>query len=151
MNLRGRSKRAFGAVVEFGQPVPVVFDYLGDPRNRPEWQSSLLSVTLKERTAPHVGMRWTETTVIGVRPRMEITTLDPLTTWSERGSWHGVVADLTLRFADTPDGCRVKAEGVIRGGGAWRVPVVASGVVASRAIGADLRRATRILADRGPR
>ena len=32
-------------------PPEVVFAYLADPRNRPEWQSSLLSVTLRDRGA----------------------------------------------------------------------------------------------------
>lgn len=147
------STREFGAVVEFDAPVETVYDYLGDPRNRPEWQPSLLSVTLKERTAPYVGMRWQETTVVGVRPRMEITHLEPGERWSEHGTWHGISADLTLRFSAIPataqgaGRCRVRAEGVIHGSGVWRVPTAVAGRLGSGAIGGDLRRAARLLAD----
>lgn len=148
------STREFGAVVEFAAPIETVFDYLGDPRNRPEWQSSLLSVTLKERTEPHVGMRWRETTVVGVRPRMEITHLEPSQRWSEHGTWQGISADLTLRFSTVPATtpgirrCRVRAEGIVHGSGLWRVPAIVAGRLGSGAIGADLRRAARIVADR---
>lgn len=142
------STREFGAVVPFAAPIEVVFDYLGDPRHRPQWQSSLLSVTVSERTEPHVGLRWRETTAVGVRPRMEITHLDPCERWSERGVWHGVTADLTLRFAESSDGCTVRAEGVIHGSGLWRVPTLVAGRLGSSAIRSDLRRAARLLADR---
>lgn len=148
------STREFGAVVEFEAPVDSVFDYLSDPRNRPEWQSSLLSVSLAERADPYVGMRWRETTVVGVRPRMEITDLEPCQRWSEHGWWQGISADLTLRFSAIPattqntGGCRVRAEGRIHGSGLWRVPAVVAGRLGSVAIGADLRRAARIVADR---
>ena len=38
------------------------FTYLVDPRNRPEWQASLLSVRLDERDAePAVGLTWRDT------------------------------------------------------------------------------------------
>lgn len=152
------STREFGAVVEFAAPVRTVFDYLGDPRNRPEWQSSLLSVNMTESTDPYVGMRWKETTVVGVRPQMEITALEPGELWGENGTWHGISADLTLRFTEIDDvtggssaepGCRVRAEGVIHGSGLWRVPTVVAGRLGSGAIRADLRRAARLLA--GPK
>ena len=35
-------------------PPETVFRYLVDPRNRPEWQASLLSVTLRDRGEPTV-------------------------------------------------------------------------------------------------
>lgn len=143
--MRGRE---FGAVVDFGRPVDTVFGYLADPRNRPEWQSSLIAVTLKERAAPYVGMRWRETTVVGVRPRLEITRLEPGATWSERGTWHGVEADLTLRFSPTDEGCRVRAEGLVRGAGPWAPPATLAGRLASAAIRSDLRRASRVLEQR---
>lgn len=143
------TNRRFSAVVDFDLPVNAVFEYLGDPRNRPEWQSSLMSVTLKERTEPYVGMRWTETTMVGVRPRMEITEIDPPTTWSEHGRWRGVSADLTLRFAEIPRGCQVTAEGLVVASGVYSLAAIAAGRLASSAIRSDLRRAARILAGRG--
>ena len=132
-------------------PPRTAYTYLADPRNRPEWQSSLLSVTLRERSEPYAGMRWRETTVVGVRPRMEIVEMAPYRLWTERGTWHGVTAVLTLRFTAVGEGCRVRATGEVTGSGAWSLAALSSGWLASSAIGADLRRASRILSDRGLR
>jgi hypothetical protein len=104
-----------------------------------------LSVTLPDRGEPKVGMRWRETTVVGVRPRMEITELQPFKLWSERGSWRGVSADLTLRFTAIGSGCRVTAHGRVSGDGAWGMAARASGRLAGMAIRHDLLRAGEIL------
>ena len=128
----------------------MAFDYLGDPRNRPEWQSSLLSVTLPDRAEePHLGMVWRETTMVGVRPRMEITRFERPHVWTERGWWHGVEATLELSFEDRHSGCRVIAEGEISGRHVFAVPAAVAGRLAGLAIGADLRKAARILSRRG--
>ena len=127
----------------------MAFDYLGDPRNRPEWQSSLLSVTLGDRDeAPHLGQKWRETTMVGVRPRMEITRFERPTVWTEVGRWQGVEATLELAFEERNAGCRVVAEGVISGRGPYAVPAAVAGRLAGLAIGADLRKAARIMARR---
>lgn len=146
----------FTATVDFDQPVEVVFDYLADPKNRPAWQASLLSVRLPRRdSTPAVGLRWRETTVVGVRPRMEITVLERPTRWAERGTWAGVSASLALGFgAADPDrgddrgsdrGSVVTASGLVSGRGPWSVPARLGGTLAGRAIAFDLRRANRIL------
>lgn len=140
------SPRAFRAGVDIAVPPAVAFDYLGDPRNRPEWQSSLLSVTLRDRSAePHLAMAWRETTMVGVRPRMEITRFERPDVWAERGSWRGVEATLVLRFEERTAGCRVVADGSIGGRGAYAVPAALAGRLAGLAIGADLRKAAKIL------
>ena len=124
-----------------------MFAYLADPRNRPEWQSSLLSVTLRDRTAtePHVGMRWRDNTMAGVRPAMEITRLEPDSVWAESGRWLGIRAELTMRFDRTTTGCRVRADGTLSGSGPWAAPVAVAGRLAGPAIGHDLRRVGDIL------
>ena len=124
----------------------MAFDYLGDPRNRPEWQSSLLSVTLVDRDdEPHLGMTWRETTMVGVRPRMEITgssgprcgpSAAPGTASRRRWCWPSTSA--TAR-------CRVVADGEISGRGVYAAPAAVAGRLAGLAIGADLRKAARIL------
>ena len=90
-------------------------------------------------------MRWRETTVVGVRPRLEITELQPFKLWSEHGTWRGVSADLTLRFTAIASGCRVTATGRVAGDGPWSVAARASGRLAGRAIRHDLLRAGEIL------
>ena len=122
-----------------------MFRYLADPRNRPEWQASLLSVTMPDRGEPRIGMRWRETTVVGVRPRMEITELAPFKLWTEHGEWRGVSADLSMRFTAITSGCRVTANGRVSGEGAWAVAARASGRLAGMAIRHDLLRAGEIL------
>ncbi|UUZ61533.1 SRPBCC family protein [Nocardioides sp. B-3] len=124
----------------------MAFDYLGDPRNRPEWQSSLLSVTLADRDAePHLGMTWRETTMVGVRPRLEITRFEWPSFWSEEGRWQGIEAKLALAFEERSSGCRVVAEGEISGRHVYAAPAVLAGRLAGPAVGADLRKAARIL------
>jgi len=126
-------------------PVEVAYAYLSDPRNRPEWQSSLRSVTVPADEEPRLGQRWQETTSVGVRPQMEITEMDPPLVWAERGWWRGVSATLTLGFARTPRGCRVDISGDVGGRGAWAVPAMVAGRLAGIAVAADVRKAGKIL------
>ena len=126
----------------------MAFRYLCDPRNRPEWQSSLRSVDVPADEEPHQGQAWSETTSVGVRPRMETTELAPYRVWTERGRWRGVTATLSLHFTDVVGGCRVRADGEVTGTGIWALPAGAAGLLASPAIAADLRKAGRILAER---
>ncbi|GAA1915426.1 hypothetical protein GCM10009797_06480 [Nocardioides hwasunensis] len=97
---------------------------------------------------PHLGQAWRETTAVGVRPHMETIELTPFRVWTERGSWRGVSATLALHFTDRAAGCRVRAEGEVTGRGVWVVASTAAGLLAGKAIAADLRKAGRILASR---
>jgi Polyketide cyclase / dehydrase and lipid transport len=94
--------------VAFPVSSEVAFDYLADPRRRPEWQSSLARVEDVDGE-PRVGQTWTDVTRPGLRPRMETTELDRPRRWSERGTWRGITATLTLEFAETATGCDVTA------------------------------------------
>lgn len=142
--------RPIAAAVDMPVPAEVAFRYLCDPRHRPEWQSSLRSVDVAADEEPHLGQAWVETTAVGVRPHMETIELTPFKVWTERGRWRGVTATLALHFTDTPGGCRVRAEGDVSGRGAWAVPATVAGLLASAAIAADLRKASRILSRRTP-
>jgi hypothetical protein len=95
-------------VVAFPVPREVAFDYLADPRNRPEWQSSLARVEDVDGE-PRVGQTWVDVTRPRLRPRMETTELDRPRRWTERGTWRGITATLTLDFDETPTGCDVTA------------------------------------------
>ena len=86
---RGDVLTAVRATVELPVPVEVVFDYLSDPRNRPEWQASLRSVTVPAGEEPHLGQRWQETTAVGVRPRLEIIEMDRPHVWTEAAGGAG--------------------------------------------------------------
>ena len=97
---------------------------------------------------PHLGQAWSELTAVGVRPHLVVTEFVPFRVWAESGAWRGVRADLRLRFTALASGCRVDAEGEVSGSGPYAVAAAVSGVVAGRAIAADLRKAGRLIAAR---
>ena len=121
-----------------------VFDYLADPRNRPEWQSSLRRVS-SVVGEPGVGQTWVDETRLGIEPRMRTTAYDRPARWSESGTWRFVRAELTLELAEVAGGCavdyafRIHVLGPIGAAASW---------VSRPAVAADLRRAARILSSR---
>jgi hypothetical protein len=121
--------------VAFPVPSEVAFDYLADPHNRADWQSSLARVEDVDGV-PRVGQTWTDVTRPGLRPRMETTVLDRPHRWAERGTWRGITATLTLDFADTATGCDVTASFEIAR--LLRAPAL-------RAVRSDLRHAASTL------
>jgi uncharacterized protein YndB with AHSA1/START domain len=136
--------RTVGGRVDFGVPREVAFDYLVDPRHRPEWQSSLRRVSTIDGE-PRVGQTWVDETKPGLAPRMRTTELDRPSHWSESGTWRFVRADLTLDLSEAPGGCTVAYRFRIHALG----PVgLALSALSGPAVGADLRRAARILAER---
>jgi len=135
--------------VAFPVAAEVAYDYLVDPANRAEWQSSLR--TVEDVVGPDgvVGQSWTDVTVPGLRPRMELTEATRPHRWSERGTWRSVEAELTLTFSpDGPDACRVGVSMHLRAGGLLGLPVRVVDRVAPAAVASDLRRAARILGRR---
>lgn len=130
--------------VAFPVPREVAFDYLADPVNRPAWQSSLARVEDVDGEV-RVGQTWIDVTTPGLRPRMETTELDRPRRWSERGTWRGFDAVLTLDFTATASGCDVTATMRVTGRGIATIPARVLGVVAPRAVRADLRRAASAL------
>lgn len=137
--------RDFGGRVEFAVPRDVAFDYLVDPHHRAEWQSSLARVSAVDG-APRIGQTWVDETKPGLKPAMRTTELDRPRLWSESGTWRFVRADLSLTFSDAPGGCTVSYRFRIHALGPVGLAVSA---LSSRAVGADLRTAARILAAAG--
>ena len=119
--------------VRYDVPVDVAFGYLADPRNRPEWQSSLRGVELLDEGEPHVGMRWRDLTSARIEPQMVITELEPDVRWAETGRWYGIQADLTLGFS--PGGERLRGGGGVPRTGSWAAP--------TRGLGRHPRRPVR--------
>ena len=70
------------ATVVFAQTPEVVFGFLADPRNRPQWQSGLSAVEMRDEGEPRVGMRWRDLTSVGLRPEMSISALTPYRVWA---------------------------------------------------------------------
>lgn len=105
-------------------------------------------MTLHDRGEPRVGSAWRDNTMLGVRPRMEITELDPFRTFGEAGRWFGVRATLTMRFTASHAGCRIAVVGTVVGEGAWSGAARVAGRLAGPAIRRDLVRAGEILTRR---
>jgi hypothetical protein len=135
--------------LRYAVPVPVAFAYLAEPRNRPEWQSSLRGVELLDDGEPRVGMRWRDLTSARIVPEMVITEMTTDVLWAETGSWRAIEADLTLRFAPHRGGCSVDVEFEVRGKGLLRPVGWAASGAGLFAVRSDLRRAGRILEARG--
>ena len=131
--------------VHFPVGPEAAFDYLVDPANRPDWQSSLRAVVDVEGEIG-LGQSWTDVTVPGLRPRMRTTAFERATRWTETGTWRGVRAELTLRFSPSGAGCEVSVDTRFSADGAWRaaLPVMIAG--APLAARADLRAAAKRLA-----
>lgn len=138
------ASRALGGTVHFLVPAERAFDYLVDPHHRPEWQSSLARVSAVS-DGPAVGQTWIDETKPGLKARMRTTELDRPRRWSETGTWWFVRADLTLVFYDAPRGCDVDYRFRIHALGPLGLAMSA---LAAPAVGADLRRAARILSSR---
>jgi len=138
-------ERQLHGTVSFEVPAEVAFDYLADPRNRPEWQSSLRRVEDVDGE-PRAGQTWTDVTKPGLRPAMRTDVHERPRLWSESGTWRWVRADLTLRFDAVGDrACDVRF--------AFRVHVLgpvglAVSLVSVPAVRSDLKRAARILSSR---
>jgi hypothetical protein len=128
-------------MVDFGVPVEVAFDYLTDPRNRPEWQPSLRAVELLDEEVAE-GQRWIDVTKPGLRPAMSTVELDRPRVWAEFGRWRGVEALVRLRFRETAHGCRVDLEARVSGYGPVGPALSRIGLVVGTR---DLKRASRIV------
>ncbi|HET9499875.1 MAG TPA: SRPBCC family protein [Marmoricola sp.] len=145
----GRRSPWLGWSVAFAVPAEVAFDYLADPANRPQWQSSLRRVELLDEGPPHVGQRWRDVTAVpGVVPEMRTSALERPTLWVEEGHWRSVAATGALRLEPTPTGCVVRVAARLRVPGLLAPLGPLLTVAAGVAVVPDLRRAARVLADR---
>ncbi|GAB7003365.1 hypothetical protein JCM18899A_08360 [Nocardioides sp. AN3] len=146
-------------------PPRAVFDYLSDPRRRPEWQSSLRSVDMLDDGPLGIGTRWVDRTAVGASPRMEITAMrlspDGTGVWAEVGAWRGVRAVLSLRFApepaehqsppeapQPPTRTRLTGSVEVSSTPVWLPVGLTLRALAPVAIASDLRRAARLIEDR---
>ena len=139
------SGHAHNLVVRMRHPVGVVFDYLADPRNRPEWQSSLRGVELLTEQTVGVGTRWRDLTWAGLSPELRVVTHEPREAWAEEGSWRGLTASLLIVFVDLGEETDLEMSVRLRGAGLWRVPAAGAGMLTPAALRSDLGRADRIL------
>lgn len=131
-------------------PVGPLFGYLADPRNRPQWQSSLRRVE-EVSGSGELATTWYDVTVIGARPWLEVTEYEPERVWAEHGRWHGLEASLVVGFAGVDER---RTELSVRvdfwGSGIYRLAGWGMNAITPAGVRSDLRRAARLVA-RQPR
>ena len=150
MRKGGYDVSSFTLTLDLPHPPAVLFRYLADPHNRPEWQSSLKAVADVDPGEPHEGMHWRDITKVGIKPHLQLTEVVPFRTLSEVGTWHGVDGLLTLRFVQVGGGTRLTAEGRVIGRGPFAVAAAVAGRWAPATIQADLERASARLVEESP-
>lgn len=124
-----------------------LFDYLSDPRRRPDWQASLSSVAHVQGQG-ELGTTWTDVTAVGARPVLEVTGYERPRVWIERGNWRGITAVLRLDLLPYgADRTRITATYAITGTGLFALPAAVLERLARPAITDDLRRAVRLAAN----
>lgn len=147
--------RRWDPAVFVAAPREVVYDYLADPRNRPEWQASLRRVDLLDEGPPRVGTRWVDR-VYGAPPfHLRITAMAPGEVWAEVGSSGPFTAYGTLLFEDAGrdgvPGTMVRCIARVTGRGNARPLAPFATGIAAVLVRNDLRRAARLLRVRPPR
>jgi hypothetical protein len=148
--------RRWDASVFVAAPRPVVFDYLADPRNRPEWQASLDTIELLDPLSreqePYVGLRWIDRVKVGPPFELQISRLEPDQLWSEVGSAGPFTAYGTLLFEDETrdgrEGTRVDCIARVHGRGLARPLGPAATALGVALVRVDLGRAARVLGAR---
>ncbi len=94
-----------------------------------------------------MGQSWTDLTSAGIKPRMELTDADRPHRWSERGTWRGFAAILTLTFTALGEHhCEVAADMEVRATGLLKPVGVVVNRLAPLAVRDDLKRAAKLLA-----
>lgn len=136
------------APIRFEVSCEEAYDYLVDPANRAEWQSSLRRVEQVRGPDGVIGQTWIDVTTAGVRPLMELTDAERPHRWSEVGRWRGFGATLTLTFTPVGSFCDVTPSMSVYASGLLRPIGGLLDRLAPLAVRSDLRRAATILARR---
>lgn len=141
--------RRWDASAFVAAPRPTVFRYLADPRNRPEWQSSLRTVELLDEGEPFVGMRWVDRVKVGPAFELQIIGMEPDRMWAEVGSTGPFTAFGTLLFEDETRGgalgTRVRCVARVRGRRLAKPLGLPATAFAGLLVRNDLARAARVI------
>jgi uncharacterized protein YndB with AHSA1/START domain len=128
------------------EPLPSVYAFLADPRNRPRWQSSLTGVTVDGDGPPGLGTRWKERAIGFGTSEMEIVRFEPNRVWAERARSRFGDALVTLYFSPAGpngEGTLVRLEAEI---GIPRLFAPAAKLVMKTLFSNDLAKAEAIIA-----
>jgi uncharacterized membrane protein len=117
--------------IDIQRPVEVVFAYVTDPRNGPQWQGAIQQAHVTPDGPPTVGTRVTQVvSFLGVKlePTNEITALEPNRYFSFKGRAGPAALEATIRFEAMGVGTRLSATFQVEPGGLFKVagPLFAS-------------------------
>lgn len=129
-------------------PRAELFRYLADPRNRPKWQSSILSLTMTSEGEPHVGMTWREHARGFGQFEMEITECEEGRVWAERGRSERGEIEVRLTFQDGAEAgtTELELDLTLRLAGVWSALAWLAPPVMRPLMRQDLRRAAALAA-----
>jgi uncharacterized membrane protein len=117
--------------IDIQRPVDVVFAYVADPRNGPQWQGAIKETRVTPEGPPAVGTKVTQVvSFLGVKlePTGEITALEPNRSFSVKGRSGPAELEATYRFEAAGAGTRLSATIQVEPGGLFKVagPLFAS-------------------------
>jgi uncharacterized membrane protein len=138
--------------IEIRRPVEVVFAFVSDKRNSPQWQGSIKEAQVTPDGPPTVGAQVREVvSFLGVKMETigEITALEPNRSFSMKATGGPTSAEETWRFEATGEGTRLS--GTLQGetGGLFKVagPILAGQL--KKQMEADLQRLKALLEAQG--
>ncbi len=100
--------------VTVSRPRAEVFVYLADPRNLPEWQSSVLETRMEAEGPVAVGSRWTEVRRVlgrGMEAGVEVTEYEPDRRFSVRSVAGPVRFNVEHTLEEADGGTRIRIVG----------------------------------------
>ena len=126
-------------------PQKVLYDYLGNPANRSEWQSSIIDLEVLTPGPTEVGTRWREQAKGFGEFEMHISEMEPPNIWAERGSSNRGSMMLRLVFSSEDEArthLRVEVELNLKG--VLGLLQYGAPLVLAPLMKADLRRAAQL-------
>jgi carbon monoxide dehydrogenase subunit G len=132
-------------------PRTAVFDFLGDPEQRPRWQTSIKTLELESEGPPGIGVRWQESVRGAGTFRMEISEFERPTRWAERLESQAFSGTVAMTFAEDGDATVLTLDADVRCHGLLRHLDPLGRIVLRREMRKDLSRVEALLAAGGAR
>lgn len=126
-------------------PRAQVFAFLGDPRNRTRWQTSIRKFEMLSTGEPRVGMRWRESVGLAGWFEMEICEYAPVKRWAERIRSRSFDGTVGLEFSEADGVTTITLVTDVRCKGLFRLLAPIARLVLRREMRKDLGRVESLL------
>ena len=122
------------------RPQQEVFDYLSDPANDSEWQSSTISSEWTSEGPPGVGSTLNQSIKFMGRKfesGSEVTAWDPPNHYAQKTTGGPIPFEVNLKFAAEENGTRVTVTGTAETGGFFKLAEGVVGKQLQKQVGSD--------------